>query len=290
MSTPYKVLVIAGGGVFGVIPAALLASQFKDEALDKTFDCFAGTSIGGILSMCYASGTSAMNVLHDFKSMGKKAFPEMPWWWRMNPFRTKHDGKGLEQVLLDMLPMTLGELRKPVIIPTVDFEHNKPKVFDTLIQDADAKWSAAAAGRATSAAPTYFPPFLSFIDGGLLANLPIVVAAAALRDKKGIKYEDMHFLVLGTGTLPDVQRDMRKVRKWSRVKWILPLLHFMVRANEMRSEFIARQLGLGKLTIFNPVVLEPDWELDRADLIPIVEAMAQKHDKEFSRVYEEFCN
>lgn len=289
MSTSYKVLVIAGGGIFGAIPAALLAGKFKEYPLLEKFDCFAGTSVGGMLAMCYASGTSAQNVLHDFKTLGRKAFPKMPWWWRCNPFRTKYDNKPIEEVLRNILPMTLGELKAPVIVPTIDFQNNRPKVFDNLVKNEDHGREAWAVARATSAAPTYFPPFGSFIDGGLMANLPILETAAALNHKLGIKYEDMEFMVVGTGRLPDEARDMRKVRHWSRLHWVFPLLHFMVRANELRSAFIAKQLGLGKLVIFNPVVIEPDWEMDRVDLIPIVESMAEQHDKEFEKVYEDFC-
>jgi len=289
MATPYRVLVISGGGVFGVIPAALLASKFKNDKLLGSFDCFAGTSVGGILSLCYASGTSAMNVLHDLKTLSSKAFPKMPWWWRYNPFRTKYDNKPIEQVLQTVLPMTLEQLKAPVIVPAIDFKHNRPKVFDTLVKDDDLKQDAWAVARATSAAPTYFPPFRGYIDGGLMANMPVVVAAAALHDKLGIAYKDMEFLVLGTGRLPGGSRDMRKVRHWSRLHWVFPLLHFMVRANELRSEFVGKQLGLGKLKFFNPVVLEPGWELDRVDLVPVVESMAQQHDEEFEKVYEEFC-
>jgi len=288
MRSSYKVLVVAGGGVFGAIPAALLAGRFREENLLDKFDCFAGTSIGGILSLAYASGTSAQNVLHDFKTLGKKAFPKMPWWWRMNPFRTKYDNKDIEQVLQTLLPMTLKELKAPIVIPAIDFENDKPKVFDTLTKNEDHKREAWAVARATSAAPTYFPPFLRYVDGGLMANMPVTEVAAALHHKLGIEYGDMEIMVLGTGRLPPTKRDMRKVRHWSRLHWVFPLLHFITRVNEIRSEFVAKQFGFAKCEIFNPVEVDPKWELDRADLIPVLEAMAQQHDKEFNEVCEKF--
>jgi len=284
----YRVLIIAGGGVFGVIPAALLASKFKDAKLTDKFDCFAGTSIGGILSLAYASGMTAQNVLHDFKTMSTKAFPKPPWYRRINPFRTKHDGKGLEAVLQGMLPLDLADLEKPVVIPSIDFRNNRPKVFDTLIKNGDGKYPSWTVGRATSAAPTYFPPFQNYIDGGLMSNLPILETAAAVKHKLDIKFEDMEFLVLGTGKLPTTQRDMEKVKHWSRIRWVMPLLNFIVRANEIKSEFISKRMDFGKCEIFNPVTLEADWELDRADLVPVVEEMSTHYNKAFSKVYDEF--
>jgi len=282
MSSPYRILVIAGGGVFGAIPATLLANYFRESSLVDKFDCFAGTSVGGILAMCYASGMNAQDVLHDFKTLSKRAFPRMPWWWRLNPLRTRYSADGLEEVLQEMLPMQLGDLKKPVIIPSIDFEQTKPKVFDTLIKDEDAEMLAWQVGRATSAAPTYFPPFKQYIDGGLMANLPVIEAATAVKHKLGVSYKDMELLVLGTGQIPRTNRDMRKVRHWSRLHWVFPLIHFIARANELRSIFDAKQIGLGKYAFFNPVSLEADWEIDRVDLVPIVESMTDGYKKLFA--------
>jgi hypothetical protein len=45
-------------------------------------------------------------------------------------------------------------------------------------------------------------------------------------------------------------------------KWAKPLVGMITGANESGSPFWGRQLGLGGLTIFNPVVLDSDWGMD----------------------------
>lgn len=286
---PYRILVIAGGGVFGAVPAAFLAKHFKDKSLVDHFDCFAGTSIGGILAMMYANGRTAEDVLHEFKVMAPRAFPKRKWLDRINPFRPSYKGKGLQEALQTaFLETALGELRKPVIIPTMDFELMKPKVFDTLIKDADGDKLCWEIGMATAAAPTYFPPFKSFIDGGLVANLPIMETAAAVHKAERVAFRDMEIFVMGTGHYPTIPYDMRKVRKWSKFKWIMPIIDLAVKANEMRSAFIGSQMSFRRLEIFDPVVLEPDWKMDQPELVPIVESISEKFSKAFDEAYARF--
>ncbi len=170
----------------------------------------------------------------------------------------------------------------------MDFELLKPKVFDTLIKDADADRACWEIGMATAAAPTYFPPFESFIDGGLVANVPIMEAAAAVKNKMKIPYKDMHIFVIGTGQYPAIPHDMRKVRKWSKFQWIMPIINLAVKANELRSQFIGEQMEFGKIEIFDPVVLEPTWKMDEPELVPIVESMSEKFSKAFDEAYARF--
>lgn len=286
---PYRILVIAGGGVFGAIPAAFLAKHFKDKPLVDHFDCFGGTSIGGILSMMYASGKPAEEVLHDFKVMAPKAFPKRSWLERVNPFKPTYNGHGLQEALRTVfMETTAGELRKPIIVPSMDFELMKPKVFDTLVKDIDADRPCWEIGMATAAAPTYFPPFKSFIDGGLVSNVPIVETVAAVHKYAKVAYRDMEVFVLGTGHYPVIPHDMRKVRKWSKFKWIMPIIDLAVKANEMRSAFIGKQMDFRKLEIFDPVVLEPDWKMDQPELVPIVESMSEKFTHAFDEAFARF--
>lgn len=286
---PYRILVIAGGGVFGAVPAAFLAKHFKDKSIVDKFDCFAGTSIGGILAMMYASGRTCENVLHDFKIMAPQAFPKRSWLERINPFKPSYKGKGLQQALQTVFEeTTAGQLNRPIVVPAMDFELNKPKVFDTLIKDVDADRPCWEIGMATAAAPTYFPPFQSFIDGGLVANIPLMETAAAVKHKLNIRYRDMQLFVIGTGQYPTIPHDMRKVRKWSKFRWIMPIIDLAVKANEMRSCFVGRQMGFDRLEIFDPVTLEPSWKMDQPELVPIVESMSEKFSKAFDEAFARF--
>jgi patatin-like phospholipase/acyl hydrolase len=285
---PYRILVIAGGGVYGAVPAAFLAKHFKDKPLTDTFHCFGGTSIGGILTMCYASGQSPQDILHAFSEMAPMAFPRRKWYERINPFKPSFDGKGLEKALRKMLPMDVGDLKRPVVVPTMDFEYNRPKVIDTLICDQDGDMPAWEVGMATAAAPTYFPPYKRFIDGGLVSNVPILETAAAVHHKMQIPYEDMHILVMGTGSYPRFRRNMDKVKRWAKWKWVMPIINLAVKANEMRSYFLARQMHFGRLEIFDPVTLERDWDMDKPELVPVLMSMADNFSKAFDEAYARF--
>ena len=48
MKRKHKVLILAGGGLFGAIPVYFLSKLGKDYEFQKHIDTIAGTSIGGI--------------------------------------------------------------------------------------------------------------------------------------------------------------------------------------------------------------------------------------------------
>ena len=64
MDKKHKVLVLAGGGIFGIIVAKFL-SFINDNFIDK-IDTLSGCSIGGILANAYASGANTTDVLNGF--------------------------------------------------------------------------------------------------------------------------------------------------------------------------------------------------------------------------------
>jgi len=281
-----KVLIIAGGGVFGIIPARLLADI--DGGLRKV-GVFGGTSIGGILSMMYASETHPLTVLGSFRQMMSSVF-HRSFWSRLVP-GPKYSPDALEAALQDTLPDKLSDLRGKVVIPSIDFTGGKPKVWDN-ISPQDLALEAWMVGRATSAAPTYFPPMdingHAYIDGGLLENIPIVTTCCAIKDKLGIQFSEMDVFVIGTGHRETGKYTPHEVAGWGYLSWAKPLVEMLTEGNEMGSPFWAKELGLASFRMFDPVRLKHSWNMDNPKDGEKAEEEAVNHVAEFRELFNKW--
>jgi len=262
-----KVVIIAGGGVFGYIPSYFISDVLGTEELHPRIDAIGGTSVGGILSLSYASGMNPAAVHESFELLVNQAFPRK-WYTKWKIWGPKYSGRGLNKALLQILgEARLHEMKIPVVVPTVDFEHNKPKVWDNFEGGTDAWTPAWEVARMTASAPTYFPPHNGHVDGGILSNIPVLETVTALKHKKGWRFEDMAVLVLGTGKKALRAHPQKETEKWGATKWLPPMLDYLTFANEQASIFVAKQLGLGSLTIYNPVQLRSAWGMDDPSLL-----------------------
>lgn len=283
-----KVLIIAGGGVFGYIPSYFMSSTDAAVDVHTKLDAIGGTSVGGILSLLYASGMTPGSTHEQFKRLVNGAFPSK-WYTKMKFWGPKYSGRGLNKALYQSLgDERLKDLKLPIVIPTMNFEDSKPKVWDNFEENTDGWENAWEVGRMTASAPTYFPPWKGHIDGGLLSNIPVLETVSALRHKKGWKYSDMNVLVLGTGKKALERHHQDKIAKWGAFKWLFPLLEYLTFANEQASLFVANQLGLGRLTVFNPVQLQKGWAMDDPKLLPKLEAECSRYRPMFEAVIRAF--
>lgn len=263
-----KILIIAGGGVFGRIPSYFLSEALGKADLHTKLDAIGGTSVGGILGLMYANGINPAAAHDMFGDLANRVFRKR-WYTPIKVWGPKYGARPIEKILQRIFEDTpLRELSLPVIIPTLDFTNNKPKVWDNLKGNVDGWQRVWEVARMTSAAPTYFPPFKGHIDGGLLANVPVLETITALHHKKGWQYRDMDVLVIGTGRKALRSHPQEEIGKWGGLKWLSPLLSYLTYANEQSSEFLAKQMGLGSLQFLNPVKLRSDWSMDDADLLP----------------------
>ncbi|QUL39078.1 patatin-like phospholipase family protein [Erythrobacter sp. JK5] len=76
---PFRILSIDGGGIRGILPAALLA-EFESRHLDgrsagEYFDLIAGTSTGGIIALGLSIGMRASEILKLYLDHGEAIFP-----------------------------------------------------------------------------------------------------------------------------------------------------------------------------------------------------------------------
>lgn len=287
-SRKYKILIIPGGGVFGVISAYFLASVSKGIAsLGDTFDAYGGTSVGSLLCLAYASGASPVVVHEKFKEMSKDIFK---WSWRkLSPFGPAYSNEALIAAAKEMIPGKYGNIKKPIIIPVTDFEHNTLKVYDNITKRDDVDRDAYELAVESAAAPTYFEPYKGKIDGGLTANIPILETATALQDKKGIAFEDMDIFVLGTGYRMVQKRNMAKVKRWTSVQWLKPMLNMLTEANEQKSLYLGSRMPFNSPPVFfNPIQVTGD--MDDPDVIEDCEEKAQPYVGEFQMRLDKFLN
>lgn len=219
LGTPFQILSLSGGGIRGLysiqVLAALeesLAEQAKDPNywIGQHFDLICGTSIGGILALGLASGKTARELLAILDEKRMQIFPPKTFSSRLKKLNilagTLYKEEPLQEVLESVFDeMLVGELKTRVIVPSVCFTTGKVQVFKTPHLEAyqkDHLLKVSDIARATSAAPTYFPIFRLktkwYVDGGLAANSPSLMAFHETVNLMKIPREDIRLMHIGT--------------------------------------------------------------------------------------------
>ena len=124
----------------------------------------------------------------------------------VNP-KYKHDG--LRNTLHEFIDSStlIGDLKHPVVVPTINLTKGRPQVFKTPHHERferDHRVSVHDIALATSAAPTFFPLAQIgdelFTDGGLCANMPDSVALHEAEYFFKVPTEHVSILSIGTTT------------------------------------------------------------------------------------------
>lgn len=211
----YRILSLDGGGIRGIISAILLE---RIEAAIPEFlagiDLFAGTSTGGILALGLAFGKSPTEIKNLYRHRGKHIFYDSFWDNVVDLGKlagAQYSSQNLSGELQEVFGETtrLKDLQKKVVITTFNLKDRekeiwKPKIFHNFKgQDSDEDQFIYKVASYTSAAPTYFPSIDGFIDGGVFANNPSMVALAQTQDRRCYptppKLEEIFLVSLGTG-------------------------------------------------------------------------------------------
>jgi uncharacterized protein len=174
-------------------------------------------------------GTAPLARLMSVRTLGERALAD----WRDDPARAiqdvaqdaaqevssffvgvsryagnaRYEADGIESVLHRYFGGTrLSEALTPVVVTAYDMRRRQPVLFTSAdaTPGTDANPPMAAVARATSAGPTYLPPFelryrgddRILVDGGLIANNPALVAYVHGRVVAG---EEPLVVSLGTG-------------------------------------------------------------------------------------------
>ena len=190
-----------------------------------------------------------------------------------------YDHRPLEKALYDVLgERTLGESRSRLVIPSCMVPSSEIAVFKTdhhSDYQRDHKMFAWEVCRATSAAPTYFSGHerngRMFVDGGLWANNPILVAVTEALSCFDILPSQIQVLSIGTGNKPfDIS--LKKARGgWFQWKYAL------TGAMHLSTENAASQVSLF-IGDENVIRIEPEKQIAAIELDDWLEAKAHMPD------------
>lgn len=288
-----RILSIDGGGIRGVIPGTILTQLEKmlqkmegnsNRKIGDYFDMIAGTSTGGILTCLYLTPDedgkakyTAAEALDLYVKNGHTIFDRTFMEKVLSGggiIHQKYSADPLYNLLTQYFgDETVDHFIKPSLITSYDITDRKAVFFTSADARVDEMYNFKIrdAARATSAAPTYFPPahissmngqLYTLVDGGMFANNPALCAYAEARkttfsallnnpekiDKPTAA--DMIIVSLGTGSVKK-RYSYDEFESAGEIKWLEPVIDILMSGN---SETVAYQLTQMYLT------LEPQFQ------------------------------
>lgn len=234
-----QILSLSGGGYRGLYTVRVLeALEAKARRpLTEVFDVIAGTSVGGLIAVALALGTPATSIRQAIETHGPLIFDRRVriGQWRLrvsNPFkalyRAKYSQGPLRKAINGMLPQDgarrFDAIDKPVVIAAVDAQSGIPHLIRSagLAGTSASTFTVLDALLATSAAPTFFPSHRiqdrTYVDGGLIANAPDLIAVSETVKHLGSALNELRVLSVGTAGVP------YKIDRARRAPGLLPWL------------------------------------------------------------------
>jgi uncharacterized protein len=239
----YRILTFDGGGIRGIFTATILdrLCVAAPDLLART-TLLAGTSTGSIIALALASGLSPRSIRDLYHAHGRELFHDS---WVDNVTDLGHligaeyENEPLKRVLTDTFgTKRLADLPVRVLVPTFDLDADatpdrprmwKPKFFHNFEgPDSDGGQLLVDVAMRSTAAPTYFPSYQGFIDGGVVANNPSMAAVAQALHPHGGRQEiaSLRLLSLGAGLSPTFIEGNQL--DWGIAQWARPLVSLMV--------------------------------------------------------------
>jgi len=246
---PKRILALDGGGIRGMITVEILAKienllrekpdRGDDFVLADYFDFVTGTSTGAIIAACISLGMSIDEIRKFYLNSGKEMFDKAS---LLRRFRYKYEDDNLAEMLQNVLGERLGpdktlgspNIRTLLMMVMRNSSTDSPwplsnnpyaKYNQRDRDDCNLNIPLWQLIRASTAAPTYFPPEVVkfgpkkdkefvFVDGGITTyNNPafqaFLMATAEPYQLQWPVGEDKMLLVsIGTGTSPDANADL----------------------------------------------------------------------------------
>jgi hypothetical protein len=243
---PKKMLALDGGGIRGMITVEILArieaelrkelGRGKDFVLADYFDYIAGTSTGAIIATCLSLGWSVQKISQFYLKSGDEMFDKAVLWRR---HKEKFNNENLERLLKQEFahngaPLTFGSDRLRTLLMMVmrnastdspwPISNNPEAHYNNRKRpDCNLNFPLWQLVRASTAAPTYFPPerievgkrSFIFVDGGVTTyNNPafqmfLMATASPYRLNWRAAKENMLIVSIGTGTSPGEDNELK---------------------------------------------------------------------------------
>lgn len=271
---PKRLLAIDGGGLAGLIPAeALIEIERQLDLLTGTpaplcerFDLIAGTSTGAILAAGLALGLKAATLRDFYLQFGREIFSKS--WWPVRFWHSYPSGpleKHLKNVLGEETTLGCEQLRTQILIVTKNatqgndwFFSNNPhnKFFQN--NSAIPLWQIV---RASSAAPTYFPPHTiavpdgngatssyEFVDGGVSSynNPALQVFLEATIPQYGYGWpmgvDQLLLMSLGTG-FNSTTIDAGRAAGYNKLDWARYVVKEMMNEANLQQNLMLQIIG-----------------------------------------------
>jgi uncharacterized protein len=253
------VLSLGGGGYRGLFTIEFLTLlEAETGPLKDRLSLVAGTSAGSINAMGLAAGLPAKDIRDQTLRLGASVFPpeRVPLAGIIRQASShKRNPASLKSALVEMLhDMTLGQTVIPALATAVDLTAGLPRVFKPKrLGGRDDDVRLVDIVLASAAAPTYFPPHQIasklFVDGGLFANVPDLIAAIEATTSTGWTRDRIRLLCIGTTLESSAMAASAKTAALSGIDWgnpSNPILLQQIMGAQIRSARDIAQRIVGK--------------------------------------------
>lgn len=249
---PFRILSLNGGGVRGVFQAVALKNLQKEleYPLYKYFDLICGTSTGAIIALALSIGIEPERIVELYKQRSEKIFKSK--FLSSIKRGPRYDSSALKNELVNIFGNTkLKDVKTKILVTSSCLDQFSHRVFSSFHENHffDKELSLVDIALASSAAPTFFEPVRpdgqerSYLDGGLWANSPSLVAVIWANRFLHIPLQTLRVLSIGTGSFPKgaLLDNFKNYRPLSR-NTIGSIFEVMFAAQESSAEFHTKEL------------------------------------------------
>lgn len=247
-----RILSLDGGGVHVIGQAILLRRIFeKFPDFYDQIDLFAGTSAGGLLALALADkGPEALALFCPETIM--KIFKRR-WTMGVIPGEGLTGAKYSNSALIEFLDeqfgnKTLKDCDQFVFVPAFKLSNSNnpksgrwhPEFFTNYYGTCNSETLIRDVGVRTAAAPTYFPIYQNYADGGISNNNPASSALVHCQSQTKIDPDEYRVLSLSGGSQSEsiAQSDA----DWGLYQWASSLVSMLIDSNMEVSNDVCRRL------------------------------------------------